>query len=71
MNLLENPMFYDRSKDIEIIFYHIRDMVWRGAVRLQFVTTKDQVADVFTKPLSRTKFEHFTDKLGVVPLQRE
>jgi hypothetical protein len=35
------------------------------------VTTKDQVADVLTKPLLRTKFENFRDKLGVVPLQRE
>jgi hypothetical protein len=36
-------------------------------VRLQFMTIEDQVADVFTKPLSRTKFEYFKDKLGMVP----
>jgi hypothetical protein len=71
MKLSENPVFHDRSKHIEIRYYYIRDMVQRGAVRLQFVTTEDQVADVFTKPLSRTKFEYFRDKLGVVPLQRE
>jgi hypothetical protein len=35
------------------------------------VTTEDQVADEFTKLLSRMKFEYFRDKLGVVPLQRE
>jgi hypothetical protein len=35
------------------------------------VTTEDQVADVFTKLLSRMKFEYFKDKLGVVPLKRE
>jgi hypothetical protein len=64
-------MFHDRSKHIEIRYYYIRDMVQRGAVRLQFVITEDQVADVFTKPLSRTKFEYLWDKLGVVPLQRE
>jgi hypothetical protein len=46
-------------------------MVQRGAVRLQFMTTKDQVVDVFTKPMSRKKFEYFKEKLGVVPLQRE
>jgi hypothetical protein len=32
------------------------------------MTTEDQVAEVFTKPLSRMKFENFRDKLGVVPL---
>jgi hypothetical protein len=46
-------------------------MVQKGAVRLQYVTTDEQVADVLTKPLSRMKFEYFRDKLGVVPLQRE
>jgi hypothetical protein len=71
MKLSENPVFHDRSKHIEIRYYYIRDMVQRGAVRLQFVTTEDQVAYVFTKLLSRTKFEYFRDKLGVVPLQRE
>jgi hypothetical protein len=40
-------------------------------MRLQYVTTKEKVADMLTKPLSRMKFEHFRDKLGVVPLQRE
>jgi hypothetical protein len=71
MKLSKNPVFHDRLKHIEIKYYYIRDMVQWGAMRLQFVTTEDQVADVFTKPLSRTKFEYFKDKLGVVLLQRE
>jgi hypothetical protein len=32
------------------------------------MTTEDQFADLFTKPLSRMKFDYFRDKLGVVPL---
>jgi hypothetical protein len=71
MKLSENPVFHDRLKHIKIRHYYIRDMVQKGAVRPQLVTTEDQVADVFTNPLSRTKFEYFRDKLGVVPLQRE
>jgi hypothetical protein len=51
--------------------HYIRDMVQRGAVRLQYVTIEEKVADLLTKPLSRMKFDHFRDKLGVVPLQRE
>ena len=38
----------------------------RGVVKLQYVPTEEQVADVLTKPLSRVKFEYFRDKLGVV-----
>jgi hypothetical protein len=71
MKLSETPMFHDRSKHVEIRYYYIKDMVQRVAVRLQFVTTEDQVADLFTKSLSRTKFKYFRDKLVVVPLQRE
>jgi hypothetical protein len=71
MKLSENPVFHDRAKHIKIKYHYIRDMVQRGAVWLQNVTTDEQVADGLTKPLSRTKFEHFKDKLGVVPLQRE
>ena len=40
MKLSENPMFHDRSKHIEIKYHYIRDMVQRGAVRLQYVITE-------------------------------
>jgi hypothetical protein len=66
INMTENPLFHDKSKHIEIRYHYIRDMVQRGAIKLQYVNTDEQVADVLTKPLSRVKFEHFRDKLGVV-----
>ena len=59
-------MFHDRSKHIEIKYQYIRDMVQRGAVKLQYVATDDQIADVLTKPLARVNFEYFREKLGVL-----
>ena len=59
-------MFHDKSKNIEIQIFYIRDMVQKGVVKLQDVSTDEQVADVMNKPLSRVKFEYFCDKLGVV-----
>jgi hypothetical protein len=53
----ENPVFHDRSKHIEIHYHYIRDMVQRGALKLQYISTDEQVADVLTKPLSRVKFD--------------
>ena len=41
-------------------------MVQKGAIKLKYVPTKEQVADVLTKPLYREMFEYFLDKLGVV-----
>jgi hypothetical protein len=66
IKMIENPVFHDKSKHIEIRYHYIRDIVQRGAIKLQYVSTNEQVADVLTKPLSRVKFEHFRDKLGVV-----
>jgi hypothetical protein len=37
-------------------------------VGLEYVIIEEHVVDMLTKPLSRTKFEHFKEKLAVVPI---
>jgi hypothetical protein len=59
INMKKNPIFHDKSKHTEIRYHYIRDMVQRGAIKLQYVSTNEQVADVLTKPLSRVNFEQF------------
>ena len=59
IKMTENPMFHDKSKHIEIRYHYILDMVQRGSIKLQYVSMDERVAYVFTKPLSRVKFEHF------------
>ena len=66
IKMTENLVFHDNSKHIEIQYHYICDMVQRGAIKLQYVSTDEQVADVLTKPLSRVNFEHFRDRLGIV-----
>ena len=61
-------MFHDRSNHIEIKYHYIRDMVQRGAVKLLYVATKEQVPDVLTKPLAKDKFEYFRERLGVLQI---
>ena len=69
VKLSENPVFHDKSKHIEIKYHYIRDMVQRGAVKLQYVATDGHIADVLTKPLARVKFEYFREKLGVLQIE--
>ena len=66
IKLSKNPMFHEKSKHIEIIFHFIRDYVQKGTVKLQYVPTGEQVADILTKILMKDKFVFFRDKLGVV-----
>ena len=63
VNLSENPVFHDKSKHIKIKYHYIRDMVQRGVVKLQYVTTEEHIADVLMKPLARVKFKYFKENL--------
>ena len=58
-------MFHDRSKHIEMRYHYVRDMVQKNVLSIQYVPTAKQTANIFTKPLSLTKFIYFHDKLGV------
>jgi hypothetical protein len=66
IKLSKNPVFHDRSKNIEIRYHFIHEYVQRGAVELQYISTKKQVADILTKALGRGKFVFFRDNLGVL-----
>ena len=46
IKLTENPFFHDRSKHIEIKYHFIRDYVQKGAVKLEYISTNEQVADI-------------------------
>ena len=41
-------------------------MVQKVMVKLKYVSTEEQIADVMTKPLSLTQFRHFRGNIGVV-----
>jgi hypothetical protein len=58
-------VFHDRSKHIEMRYHYVRDMVQKNILSIQYVPTAKQTANIFTKPLSLTKFVYFRDKLGV------
>ena len=37
-------------------------------MKLLYVATEEQIADVLTKPLARLKFEYFRERLGVLQI---
>ncbi|GJY53472.1 hypothetical protein Tco_0445136 [Tanacetum coccineum] len=56
---------HSRSKHIDIHHHFIREQVKNGVVKLYFVTTDYQLADIFTKALPRERFEFLLPQLGM------
>uniref|UniRef100_A0A2N9EK04 Reverse transcriptase Ty1/copia-type domain-containing protein n=1 Tax=Fagus sylvatica TaxID=28930 RepID=A0A2N9EK04_FAGSY len=63
--LASNPVFHGRTKHIEVDYHFIRERVVRGDICLQFISTNDQVADIFTKALPTPRFQRLCSKLLV------
>ena len=61
-------MQHFKTKHIEIGHHFLRDHAQKGDITLEFVSTKDQLANIFTKPLSEEQFFVIRRKLGVISL---
>ncbi|GJS37267.1 hypothetical protein Tco_0535649 [Tanacetum coccineum] len=53
------------TKHIDVRYHFIKEQVENGIVELYFVRTKYQLADIFTKPLPRERFNFLIEKLGM------
>ena len=66
INIAKNPVQHSRTKHIEIRYHFLRDNVEKGNISLEFVDSEYQLADIFTKPLDRARFEMLRGELGVI-----
>ncbi|GJX02970.1 hypothetical protein Tco_0188886 [Tanacetum coccineum] len=59
-----NNVQHSRAKHIDVRYHFIKEKVENGIVELYFVQTEYQLADIFTKPLPRDRFNFLIEKLG-------
>ena len=65
IRLTKDSAFHARTKHIDIRFHFIRQTAERGDIIVHDCRTDDMIADIFTKPLGRVKFEKFRFLLGM------
>ena len=68
ISISKNLMQHSRTKSIDIRHHFLRDHTQKGDITLEFVSTKDQLANIFTKPLSEEQFVDIRRQLGVISL---
>ncbi|GKA87600.1 hypothetical protein Tco_0809364 [Tanacetum coccineum] len=59
-----NPVQHSRTKHINIRYHFIKEHVDKGTIELYFVGTEYQLADLFTKALSKERFEFLVHKIA-------
>ena len=67
ISLAKNPIVRGRSKHIDVHFHFVRDYIADGRILLEYCPTKDNIADLLTKPLPRPTLDHLLQCVGIGP----
>lgn len=63
--LADHPTNFQRSKHIDVKYHWTREKQNEGLLKIERVSSEDNVADILTKGLSRGRFEKLRAKLGL------
>jgi hypothetical protein len=66
ISISKNTVMHSKTKHIPIKYHFLREQVAEKNIRVEYVGTKEQVVDIFTKPLPREAFEYLRQILGVI-----
>ncbi|PRQ18867.1 putative RNA-directed DNA polymerase [Rosa chinensis] len=65
ISLASNPVFHTRTRHVEVDYHYIREKVVRKEIQVAYICSQDQIADIFTKGLSSSRFHYLLSKLLV------
>ncbi|GKC31973.1 retrovirus-related pol polyprotein from transposon TNT 1-94, partial [Tanacetum coccineum] len=66
-----NNVQHSRAKHIDVRYYFIKEPVENGIVELYFVRTEYQLADIYTNPLPKERFNSLIEKLDMRSMSPE
>jgi hypothetical protein len=66
INISKNLVMHSKTKHIPIKYHFLQEQVAEKCIRVEYVGTKEQVVDIFTKPLPQEAFEYLRERLGVI-----
>jgi hypothetical protein len=64
--LSANLVLHARTKHIEIDFHFVCKKVALGSLDVRFIASGDQIADIFTKPITNQLLSRFSSNLNLV-----
>lgn len=71
IRLIKNLEFHKRSKHIDVRYHFIREKHNEGYFGVEYVDTRNQLADIYTKSLMRVKFVFMREMNGVTKFEGE
>jgi hypothetical protein len=64
--MVDNPVEHSITKHIAIRYHFLRDHQQRGDIEIAYVSTKEQLANIFTKPLDEKTFTKLRNELNIL-----
>jgi hypothetical protein len=58
ISVSKNHVFHSKTKHIPMKYHFLREQVTNTIVSLHYIPSKDQIVDIFTKPLAKAQFEY-------------
>jgi hypothetical protein len=64
--LIKNPVLTGQSQHIEVEYHLVQESAAKGQIEVEFIGTENQLADIFTKSLGKTRFQELRAKVGLI-----